>query len=270
MMMVKTVLVAVTVAMSVSLAAENQQPADSPPQDALSHVSPCERDKPMVRIAEWRADYEGLDSVAHNDAAERGQIRLAKGEYGTAFDFRDSHQRILIPDSPAFHFGAGEDFSIEAWFQAQPADTSFQLVTIVDKHHTPNTVSAVGFVFGLWNGRLGCMLSDDPAPEHRTDYVSSAPDLRDNKLHHVALTVRRTCHPQAELFADGREVLSFDPSGQPGDLSNSEPLRIGNHANPDLDCFFRGLIYDVALYHRALSPDEIRRLYADPPKARHE
>jgi serine/threonine protein kinase len=224
--------------------------------------------KPAGCLADWRAANEGMDSVGTNNALHPGQIRLAQGEYGPAFDFQNSRQRILVPDAPAFHFGAGQDFSIEAWFQATPALTSFQLVTLVDKHHTPNTVSAVGFVLALWDGRPGCMLSDDLAPQHRTDYVSDGPDLRDNKLHHVALTVRRGAAPQGKLYADGREVLTFNPSGQLGDLSNSEPLRIGNHANPDLDCFFRGLIYEVALYKRALSPEEIRSLCAARPRPR--
>ena len=224
--------------------------------------------KPAGCIADWRAAHEGMDSVGKNNAFQPGQIRLVPGEYGTAFDFQYSQQRILVPDAPAFHFGPGQDFSIEAWFQAQPASTAFQLVTIVDKHHTPSTISAVGFLLGLWDGKLGCMLSDDLAPEHRTDYISQGPDLRDNKLHHVALTVRRGSPAQAKLYADGREVLAFDPSGQLGDLSNSEPLRIGNHANPDLDCFFRGLIYEVALYQQALSPEEVRGLCAVRPKPR--
>jgi hypothetical protein len=56
-------------------------------------------------------------------------------------------------------------------------------------------------------------------------------------------------------------VLTIDPTVCPGDLSNTEPLRIGNHATPDVEAFYHGIIDEVSLYHRALSSNEIASIY---------
>ena len=56
---------------------------------------------------------------------------------------------------------------------------------------------------------------------------------------------------------DGRVVLTFDPTICPGDLSNPGPLRIGNHPINGLPCYFNGIIDEVSIYNRAMSPSEI-------------
>jgi len=58
-------------------------------------------------------------------------------------------------------------------------------------------------------------------------------------------------------------VLTFDPTDEAGDLSNTEPLRIGNHSDPNYFTFFHGIINEVSLYNRALSDSEIQTLYTE-------
>jgi len=66
---------------------------------------------------------------------------------------------------------------------------------------------------------------------------------------------------------DGKQVLMLDPTAQAGDLSNSDPLRIGNHSNPNLRCFFKGTISGVTLHREVLGTDEIASHYrAGRPK----
>jgi len=61
---------------------------------------------------------------------------------------------------------------------------------------------------------------------------------------------------------DGQVVLTFDPTGKMGDLTNPGPLRIGNHMDSGYNSFFKGLIDEVSLYNRALSTNEIAAIYA--------
>jgi hypothetical protein len=62
------------------------------------------------------------------------------------------------------------------------------------------------------------------------------------------------------MYVDGQLILTFDPTDVPGDLSNDQPLRIGNHSDPAYRNFFRGVIGDVTLYKRALATEEIQTL----------
>jgi hypothetical protein len=64
-----------------------------------------------------------------------------------------------------------------------------------------------------------------------------------------------------QLYVDGSVVATFNPTVVPGDLSNSEPWRIGNHPTPGLNCFFKGIIDEPAVYGRALGPSEIQAIY---------
>jgi Concanavalin A-like lectin/glucanases superfamily len=75
------------------------------------------------------------------------------------------------------------------------------------------------------------------------------------------VTVMRNSKTGGKLFVDGRCIQTFDPTEVAGDLSNDQPLRIGNHACPDYRCFFHGLITEVSLYRRALTTAEIETLY---------
>ncbi len=233
--------------------------------------------------------------------AATGEILIQSGPRTSVFTLGVG-DRLRVPDAPEFHVGAGQDFSLAAWIEPLPitvgvarelagwfgrhptaarlvptplanwiqthsVENAFGVTPIVDKHQTPNIVSAVGFLFYLDHGRLACLLSDSLLPEHRAVFAAAGPDLVDGRWHHVALTVQRHVVTGGKLYVDGRAVLTFDPTHQAGDLSNAEPLRLGNHANPSLSCFFRGRIGGLALYRRALTADEITaRCQAGPPR----
>ena len=238
-------------------------------------------------------------TVIHNQVLLAESHEEAPGSYairrgGTKlFRFDGRSNRVLVADTPAFHFGSNQDFSVEAWIKAYPnssrlaqklqpwllahpatgrliphwvvqwigskaLDNDFGVVPIVDKHHTPETVESIGFEFYLDHGKLACQLSQAPMqPLHFQNFVSPAPLVQDGHWHYVAMTVKRASPVGGKLYVDGRQVLVFDPTAQEGDLANSEPLRIGNHANPNLRCFFKGLITGVALHRRPLAADEI-------------
>ena len=87
--------------------------------------------------------------------------------------------------------------------------------------------SAVGFTLFLLNGSLGFQLADAPlAHATATNCFSPGPDLRDGLLHHVGVTIDRDDPSGGRLFVDGEIVCTFDPTSEPGDLTNGDPLRI--------------------------------------------
>lgn len=226
----------------------------------------------------------------------KGRWSVKEGN-NKVFKFAGFGDRVLVPNAREVNFGAGQDFSIEAWIKAYPAasksaqrvtawvnthpmvskfvpkklaawmaaratDNDFGVMPIVDKHQTRSTVEAVGFQMYLDHGRLACQLAAPPMrPLGFQNFVSPTPNLHDGRWHHVALTVERDSATGGMLYVDGQLVFTFDPTKQTGDLSNTEPLRIGNHANPSLKCFFKGTIAGVALDHRSLSAGQIAASY---------
>ncbi|MCH7808917.1 MAG: hypothetical protein IIB60_06805, partial [Planctomycetes bacterium] len=63
------------------------------------------------------------------------------------------------------------------------------------------------------------------------------------------------------LHVDGEVVLVFNPTFEPGDLTNDNPLLIGIHAHPSILREFIGHIDEVDIFNRALSATEIQAIF---------
>ena len=221
---------------------------------------------PSELVAWWKAEGNVLDSVGtNNGSVTMGSVTYTNGEVGQAFNFDGGANRITVPDAPQLDFGAGQDFSIDAWIQANPDIRGFPGVEdIVEKRFVPppfpNFSTGQGWELALSNGQLVGQLGDT-TPAGPFTIFGAGSDLRDGKFHHVALTVVRNSTTGGKLYVDGQLVQTFDPTGQSGDLSNTQPLLIGNHPDPDIDGYFNGVIDEVSIYRRALAANEIQAIY---------
>src|ERR1044071_892620 len=211
-------------------------------------------------VSSWKGEGNANDSVDSNNGVLLNGLGFTSGEVGQAFSFDGIDDRILVSNSPSLNFGPGQNFSIEAWIRPLPSTTDFDIMSVVDKRTAPDLTHSQGYEFVLSSGRIACRLSDSLS-DNGSPFISSGPDLRDGNFHHVALTVARGITNGGRLYADGQVVLNFDASVEPGDLSNSDPLRIGFNAVASISSPFKGQIDEVTLYSRALDISEIQSIY---------
>jgi hypothetical protein len=193
-----------------------------------------------------------------NDVSLSNGATNSAGKVGQGFSLDGVNDRITAPDSATLDFGAGQDFSLEAWIKPQDSGNSYGVATILSKRYAPDTGGTLGYELYLMNGVLGLRMDD---PNNLYAFQASSGDLRDGNFHHVAATVDRDSTTGLKLYVDGSVVATFNSTVVPGDLSNSEPWRIGNHPTPSLNCFFKGIIDEPALYGRALGQSEIQAIY---------
>ena len=152
--------------------------ANSQPVSGADCIPP-----PAGLISWWRGEGNGNDTTAGNHASLLGGVAFAPGEVGQGFSFDGLDDRVIVPNSPSLNFGPGTPFSIEAWIQPLPAVTDFGVQTIVDKRSTPSFLSAVGYAFGLIDGKLFCQLADAPLTTlNFATYTAPDPDLRDGSM----------------------------------------------------------------------------------------
>jgi hypothetical protein len=216
---------------------------------------------PSGLVAWWRAESNGDDAVDGNAGALVNGVGFTNGVVGQAFALDGVDDAVIVSNAAGLNFGAGQDFSIEAWIQPLFSTTSFGVMSIVDKRLSPSLTEDVGYEFNLGDGQLHCRMSGSlSGPSY--GFGPAGPDLRDGKFHHVGVTVARDSATGGKLYVDGQVVLTFDPRVVPGDLSNAGPLRIGVNANATFFSNFKGVIDEVSLYNRALTAAEIQAIYS--------
>jgi len=218
---------------------------------------------PQGLVGFWKGEGNVMDAVGNANGYETNGAGFGPAEVGTGFSLDGISNRVVVPNPASLNFGTNQDFSIEAWIQAQPTPTNYLGYTVIaDKAYPRDASSVVGWMFYIVNGRLGFLMSQAPMTYGGSSYwESSSPDLQDGKFHHVAATVDRSSSTGGRLYVDGVVVLTFNPTTETGDLSNSAPLRIGNHNNPDFACNFKGIIDELSVYDRELTSAEITAIY---------
>jgi hypothetical protein len=210
-------------------------------------------------VSWWRAENNALDEIHTNSGTLLGGMGYTAGRVGQAFGFDGVDDGVLIPDAELLNVGPGQDFTVEAWIQAEPHATEYGVMSILSKRVAPTLVNAHGFELALHYGKLGAQLADED--DQFQNFISAGPDLIDGAYHHVAMTVNRVATNGGQLFVDGQVVLVFDPTAQSGNLGTSAPLRIGKHASDWFNGSFKGRVDEVAFYRRALEVGEIAAIY---------
>ncbi len=205
--------------------------------------------------------------MAGHNGSRVGNVGFVPAEVGEGMSLSGPSSGISVPDGPGLNFGAGADFSIEAWVQPVVASTTYGVMDIVDKRITPyyyDDSHSLGYSLCLVNGQLELQMSDSLASSP-LNVGFAGPDMRDGAWHHVAVAVQRASTTGGKLYVDGQVVATFDPTSKPGDLTTTAALLIGMHPSPWLDCNFRGGIDEPSLYNVALSAPQISTIYSKGP-----
>jgi hypothetical protein len=228
---------------------------------------------PPGLVASWSGDGNGNDSVGGNNATVPSGVTYAPAPVGLGFKLNGQNQqgdtpRIVVPDAPDLNFGANQDFSVTAWIQplhnpGNYTDLSGEVMTVISKRYSPDVYTALGYEMYLGGGRLCFQMIDSLNHGHNYYNLGAESDLRDGKFHHVAVTVQRNSTTGLQFYVDGQLIATFDPTVVSGDLSNTGPLRIGNHPTPSVNASYHGIIDDVRIYNRALSASEIQAIYTE-------
>lgn len=204
---------------------------------------------PSGLIAWWRADGNALDAVgAHHGMALYG-IKFGPGKVGRAFDFDGaSKNRISVPDSPQFNLT--QALTIEGWIYPR----QYTGMVLFRGDTRPGFDP---YYLQLMDGHI--VFSFDTPQNQR---VSLAAPIQLNQWQHVAATLGR--QGNMRIYINGALAAQTNTALRPlGELDPaSEPaIGIGNHGGTAYDCPFNGLIDEIALYARALTPPEIKAIY---------
>jgi hypothetical protein len=229
---------------------------------------------PNDMIHYWKLEEEfGLpykDHYGTNDGTEtRYPPSSVAGIVGKALDFDRSEQinftsltgnRVTVRDDDSFDWGASSSFSIECWIKRDviPNQTEEVIIGRGLDSQAPNwrvsvtSDSRVKFVLQANAGGGSLTIS------------TSANTINIDTFYHVA-AVRNHISGTNKIYVNGSEVISGAVAYTQNFVSDL-PITIGslrNSSTNDRDVVYRfdGLIDEVALYNKALSPSEIAQHY---------
>jgi hypothetical protein len=213
-------------------------------------------------VAWWQAEGNAKDSAGDNHGTLKGRVTFAPGVAGQAFDFNGTDGRIDMGNAPSLHLSSG-DFSVSAWVNfrslkrppGNPDPAPLGDMWIVGKMSLATGPNVDGwallkqddnhFWFGFGGGNTNGLDPDKPTTIRST--TSVVPGV----WYHV-VAVKTAAH--FSLYVNGIEEAS-KPLPAFKD-TNTADLLLG-HA--DCNSFhMNGLIDEVTVYSRALSPAEVK------------
>jgi hypothetical protein len=207
----------------------------------------------------WRGEGNGFDTVSVQDGVLIGGVQFAPGKVGTGFSFSGSgDDYIALPQDlfPMPVSGEGTaPFSFEVWFQTTASGS------ILGQQDLPPFNSTLGgYVPAIYigtNGLLYAQIFWGTGTQMVTTNV-----VNDGQFHHVVITYDGASE---SLYLDG-EVIGVTPFIQEG-YSPVYYYELGTSYTGGWDGApgewfpFTGIIDEVSLYLRALSPVEVASLY---------
>ncbi|NOX53335.1 MAG: hypothetical protein GXP27_02630 [Planctomycetes bacterium] len=205
-------------------------------------------------IGRFLADESGYNF----DATIRGQLQLVEGIHGRAARF-DGKSYLFIPDDA--NLLRLPRVTIAAWIRPDQLRGRWGVLAKRAANRT------CPFVLAIRDGRV-CFEAADATGVWSYN-LTSPPVLKQNTWNHIAATCEEG--RRVRLYCNGRLVAEKEVD-QPL-CADPRPLTIGFEAwggaesRPDGSGNFRGLIDEVAVWSRVLSPREVQSLFAATPRS---
>lgn len=230
---------------------------------------------PPGMVAWWPLDElagpTAAEIVNNNDGTYMGAPAPLAGEFVlNSLCFNGTTDYVEVPNAPELNFGTG-NLSVDAWVRT----TTIGGVKVIVEHRENAPNGVIGYSMYLYQGNLSFQLADGNGantcaclPTRAcTNYGPGAVAfVADGQWHHVAVTVNRGSTTGGSFYVDGAFVASFNPTCQPGSITNNGVLRIGSLTlGAGGASLFQGCIDEVELFDRELTPNEVASLFFAGP-----
>jgi predicted Ser/Thr protein kinase len=218
-------------------------------------VSACPA--PSGLVGWWAAEGNAADRTGMNNGIIHGGVKFVPGKVGQAFQFDGASGYVTIPASESLNVGNGSGFTIEGWLNPADLSTPGPVLEWNDDagnlraHFWINVPVAIG---GTGPGSIFANIVDVGGTGRGLSSPSNV--LSAGKFNHVALTYSKS-DGTATLYLDGN-VVAVQELGvfTPGTWNQ---VYLGTRSTTSY--FYKGLMDEMSLYNRALSPGQIQAIY---------
>lgn len=221
---------------------------------ADSQIDPLE--KGMVGY--WKLDDGSGTSAA--DASGNGNTGTlvnspswVAGQINGALSFNGTNQRAYVTSSSSLNFGSGSPFSVSAWIKTTQTVPGGKNLRFINKF--TNSPSYKGYIMEIDENQKVVFYTKDGTTVNQ---VSSTSTINDGAWHHL-VAVREISSGLLRIYVDG--VQQNAASITNGDLSVSSNLNLGFELLLADNVYLNGSLDEIRIYNRALSVEEVSKLY---------
>jgi mono/diheme cytochrome c family protein len=207
-------------------------------------------------VAHFSFDESKADARETGDHFEQGTIQSAPGQIGRAAKFDG---RSTLEAGQFANFSSNDRFTLAAWVYPESEHGGVIIARAEDTAsqtgRSPGAKLGIGYGLRLEEGKVHFNLVHDWADD--AIRVAAEERLEPGKWHHVLATYDGSrLASGAQIYLDGMpQKLKVDYGLLIEPIKNKEPLRIGG--DTDSEQRFHGLIDEVRIYDKVLSPSEI-------------
>jgi hypothetical protein len=236
-------------------------------------------------VSYWPLDEEGgtrNDVINGNNLTDNNTVISATGLQGTAADFERGNNRYGFTPDPAEYLSINDatqsgldiaaSLSISAWIKVEDVPPSINdSYTIASKSSEAGGQWSWAFRYGHWDNvmpgerHLDFMWKEATgswsANSWDTHKMVAINNLESGTFHFVTVTANVVTQ-ELKFYVDGVQVGTTQ-QGPSSFFDSSAPFIIGGYDNGAPTSIFDGQIDEVGLWNRALTSEEVTKLYND-------
>lgn len=213
-------------------------------------------------VAWWRGEDNFQDSGGTNHGTGLNGVSFAAGEVGRCMSFDGTNDSVQVPTSANLNLVSGQGWTMEGWIKPDVLTDRY----LAHKGTSANGTTPYWCVY-LRNDSPAGRLAFEMCPGtgmNQYDFSKSVTPVTAGVWQHIAVVVDSMggsvdgIHYYINGVDAGRTDLRDWATS--GTVTNAEPLQIGSFRGQGV--FFDGLIDELSIYNRALSPTEISAIHA--------
>jgi len=199
----------------------------------------------LVRVARWRMNGDWLDNTGNNHygTAQNGAAFNNDAREGTQAGYFDGVDDLVTGNASGFPAGSMPR-ALSAWVKITNASQERSIIAYGDASGT--------------SYQLLLDADDKAAARIGAENISGTGSLRDNKWHHLVALYEGGETNTLKLYVDGL----LENTGIVT-LASTSAITFSIGASLTGGSSFNGLIDDIAVYNRAISANEVMKLYSD-------